>query len=503
MKNIRNFLSEIIFILVSISYIYSEETGPNIRTAISQKSLDIIKNNLIPSYLNETTIDLKDLIIKQHIDFIGTIKLNITNNKLRFDKINPDQIEVLLMENSTINLNVKDMHGVIDFNYTFKSGFDDRKGTGNVTLKNLQIVVSSRVYAHPNIPEPKKLGPIFKIENIDLISAEVEIKFNDMGKIEKLVQYLVANIQTAFFTLIKNQLSGEFLTKIDETLFNKMVNMPLFIDIPNANLTIDYSLTKSPEVKNKYLELSLNAAIMSRANNISYTGTSVSVPEFSYGVDSIVTYINDYVIQSALYTLFNQNKLDVFINSEKVPILTTFTLGVAIPELYEHYQSTKPVDISLDAKDYPKIGFNVNKTKINADYTADFVVKMNETYSERALVLDTKVLADFNLFLSAGKIKVVLNEIKLDQIAVQYSIIGEVKSDVLATNLNNLIFSFKKVIETSINDELSKFVIPSIAGISFEKSSLLEEEGYVQLKVEMDPVVKSKTIEEKQIKFLE
>lgn len=501
MKILKNVISHIILLIISLKYILSEEASPSIRAAITQQSLDLIKNNLIPSYLNDTVIPLQDINTRQHLDFIGTIKLNLTDNKLKLDKVREDQIEIELKDNSTINLNLKDLEGVIDFNYTFISGFADRKGTGNVSISEIQIVVSTRLFAHPNILEPNKLGPVLKIEKVDLVSAKIEINFNDLGNLEKLVQYVIVNTQNAFLALLKKELSGDLLTKIDQQIFNAMVNMPLYIDVPNTNLTIDYSLTESPQVIDNYLELSLNASIDSRVQGIVYEGPSNPVPRFPSGIDSIILFINEYVFQSALYTLFKQNKLDVFLNSEKIALLTTSTLGIAIPELYEHYGASKPVDVRLDAKEYPIILFNINDTKLNASFISDFIVKVNDTDSEKALTLDLKVITDFDLFMNNGIIKIILNEIKLEQIVVLESLIGDVQADMLATSLNNLIYSFKKVIETSINTELAKIKIPNIAGISFDRSSFDSHEGYIQVKVEMDSTNSIK--HDSSLKFLE
>jgi hypothetical protein len=460
-------------------------TSPSLRFSVSQAGVDSLESEFFPVFLTGEKIKLDDIIIKQHLDFLGTIRLNITDSQFLIDGFKGENVKILFNERNTVQIYFNNLTGNINFNYSFKSGFYENNSPGFVNVSNISIEIQTDLLSQPNFYEPTKLSPKVNITNFQSDIGGVDVNFKNLGNLEKIIKYLIDNVQEAFIKLIKEKLSLSS-GNINKLINEKLAKIKLEDEVPQTNLTIGYTLSSDPQVLNKNLEFSLNTTIIDKNTNETYSGQPYPIPHaMSNSSELLTTYINENVVESGLFILYKENKTNYFINSQNISTLTTLTLGFVIPELYEHYKDTKKVDINLNAEKMPQISFQENLTLIELDYLTDFIVHVNDTLNppqvETAFKADLKMNINFTILMHGGVLKAKLNEIKINKFNVTNSNIGPIDDKNLPDKLNGFLNGFLQVISNKIDEVLGKFKIPEFRGISFNQTEMMIHPGYLEV----------------------
>lgn len=472
------------FINLNLCSDINDTDSPSIRLSLSQAGVDSLEMEFFPVFLTGKTIKLDDIILKQHLDFLGTIRLNITNCEFLLDGFKGDNVKILFNEPNSVLIYFKNLTGNINFNYSFQSGFYDNTSPGFVNVSNISIEILTDLLSQPNFYEEKKLSPKINITNFQSDIGGVDVYFNNLGNLEKIIKYLIDNVQEAFIKLIKEKLSlssGDINKLINE----KLAKLKLEADILKTNLTLGYTLSSDPQVFNKNLEFSINSTIVDKNINETYMGQKYPIPHAQTNSSELLTaYINQNVVESGIFILYKENKTNYFINSQNISALTTLTLGFVIPELYEHYKDTKRVDINLSAEKMPQISFQENSTSIEFDYLTDFIVHLNDTLNppqvETAFTADLKININFTILMNEGLLKAHINQIKINEFNVTNSNIGPIDDKNLPDKLNGFINEFLQVISNKIDDVLSKLKIPEFRGVNFNQTEIMIHPGYLQ-----------------------
>jgi hypothetical protein len=462
-----------------------EVSAPGIKFAFSQIGIKSLEGQLIPAILKSNSSFLPPIIIKQHVDFLGTIQLNITDIEFKLDPFNETNLEITFVEKQTILTNLNNLSGKIKFNWVFMSGFYDNVSPGYVLISNMTLKLNSTLFAQPNLLDATKLSPGLNFTCVEVGTLNIDINFTNMGRIEQLIRYLIDNLQQNFIQLIKEKLVGN-LPDININLNKALASIPLHYDIPKTNFTLDLTLAEEPEIHKEILEINLNSSIKCKEHNETYQGPSYPIPHPQNTSATLDAYVNEFVVDSLLFLLFKENLTTFYIKADNYSsFLNTFTLGLIIPELSMHYKSTNNVDLNLKAKNPPDIKFAENLTEIYLDFLTDFIVRLNETANET--IKETAFTADMGLKLNMtvdmqqGLAHVNMNEIKITNFSIVNSNIGPIQDQDLPDKLNGFIGGILGVIQTAIDSLVSKFNLPSFMGISLNQTDFSTHDGFIKL----------------------
>jgi hypothetical protein len=491
-----------------------ESSSPGFKLAFSQSGIKSLEGELIPAILKSNSSFLPPIIIKQHVDFLGTIQLNITDIELKLDPFNETNIEIIFVEKQTIMTNLNKLSGKIIFNWLFKSGFYDNISPGYVQISNMTLKLNSTLFAQQNLLDTGKLSPGLNFTNVEIGNLNIDINFNKMGRMEQLIRYLIDNLQQNFIQLIKEKFTTN-IPEINLNLNKALASIPLHYDIPKTNFTLDLTLADQPLIHNEILEINLNSTLVCKQHNETYEGPSYPIPHPSNTSALMDVYVNEFVFDSLLFLVFKENLTTFYIKADNYSsFLNTFTLGLIIPQLSMHYNSTKNVDLNLNAKNPPDIKFGENLTEVYLDFLTDFIVRVNETANdtikEVAFTADMGLKLNMSVDMQKGQAHVNMNEIIITNFTIVNSNIGPIQDKDLPDKLNGFIGGILGVLQTAIDGIVSKFKLPSFMGISLNQTDFSTHDGY--LKFGITPIFSNSTqrkqnsiIEEamNELKFLE
>lgn len=489
MKYIPFYLTTLIaFCFISLTNQQQEKNDSVLVFYLSEYGLKTVEKSLIPAIFNNNPIPLPlPGAFEQKIDFIGKLKLNITELNLKFDNISEEQMNIEFQENnSTINLTIKQVTGNLNFTYDFQSGFYNNKATGNIKISNMSVEISSEICTVANKKNTEKLGPNVQIRNLLVPQAPLlAISFDAPGRVEMLVKL--------FFNLISNSISQSIvdnLTKEKVENFNKNVSEYMSnLELTNTfdNITVDYSLNSAPVIKNKTLEIAFGAVMgdVTPEANYTYNGTKYVVPHAFYGEAPIYGFLNQYLIDGLFEILQKQNKLKIFVPAELVQT-ALFSLDVNgiskfIPQISQKYNATDKVDLNVSSLAAPQIGFKDQKLKAAFNFAIDFQVRnpsQSETKTESAAALNFKLNADLGFSVQNAKLQIKVKSVEFTDVQVISSNIGEINTEKIKSNLN-LNINIVLLIYSTFNYDLGIF-LPKIAGISLNQTTVLPHDGYLE-----------------------
>lgn len=460
---------------------------------LSEYGLKTVQKDLIPVVFNNYPIPLPlPGAFEQKIDFIGKLKLNITELSLKFDNISEEQMTIDFIENNnTINLTINQITGNLNFTYDFESGFYNNKATGNIIIKDMSAEISTEVGTVANAKNPEKLGPNLQIRYLNIPKTPLlSISFDAPGRVEMLVKF--------FFDLISNSISQSIvdnLTKEKVELFNKNITAFMSeLELKNSfnNITVDYSLSSAPVIKNRTLEVAFDALLAAEApSNYTYNGTKYAVPHVFYGQAPIYGFLNQYLIDGLFDILQHQNELNAFVPAELVQT-ALFSLDVKgiskfIPQIADNYNGTDKVDLNVSSLVTPQISFKDQKLKAAFNFAVDFEVRnsQKENKTESAVALNFSLIADLGFSVQNAKLQIKIKSVEFTDVKVISSNIGEVDTEKIKSNVN-LNVNIILLIYSTFNYDLGIF-LPKIAGISLNQTTVLPHEGYLEFGIIPQP----------------
>lgn len=453
---------------------------------LSEFGIKSVQKNLIPAIFNNYPIPLPlPGAFEQKIDFIGKLKLNITELNLKFNNISDDQINIDFIDNkNTINITIKEITGNLNFNYDFQSGFYSNKSTGNIDISDMGVEISTEISTVTNLKNPEKLGPNLQIKYLKVPKTPLlSISFDAPGRVEMLAKF--------FFDLMSNSISQSIISNLSDdkvkNLNNNITNYMANLELKNTydNITVDYSLNTQPIIKNKTLEVAFDSLISSEGiSNYTYNGTKYAVPHLFNGEAPIYGFLNQYLLDGFFDIMQNQGKLKGFVPAELVqsPLFRLDVSGVSkfLPNITSNYNASDKVDLSMASLVTPLISFKDKKLKAELNFTVDFLVRnsKNQNKSESAALMNFKVIADLGFTVQNAKLTIKIKSVEFTDVKAISSNIGVIDTEKMQSSLNmnvNIIL----IIYSTFNYDLGIF-LPNIAGISFNQTTVIPHEGYLE-----------------------
>jgi len=477
---------------------------------LSEYGLKSIQKSILPEIFNNYPIPLPSPgVFEKNIDFIGNLKLNITNLSLKFDKIGDDQIDLIFIENNnTINLTLKDITGSLNFTYDFQSGFYNNKATGVIVISGMGVEISTIISTINNSKYPDKLNPNFQINLLKVpISPLLKINFDAPGRVEMLVKFFFDLISNSISESIVNNLSIEKVDNLNKNISNFMANLELRNTY--QNITVDYSLNYDPIIKNKTLEFPFDTVLFAgdNLNNYTYKGKKYDLPHNFYGNAPLFGLFNQYLLDGFFDISQELGKLKAFIFAETIQtdLFKLDVNGVSkfLPNITKNYNSTDKVDLNISSSATPILNFKNQKINAEFNFVIDFLVRksnnftneINHNQNESAALIEFKLNADLGFNIQNAILQIKIKSVEFTDAKVLRSLIGKIEIEKFKSDLN-LNINIILLIYSNFNYDLGIF-LPRLPGISLNQTTVIPHEGYLEFGIIPQPNKKLK------LKFLE
>src|SRR5574343_1800642 len=147
----------LLLIFVCVKTIYSDECpDTGIKFFVSDEAIKLAQSHYLPKYI-EKPLKMDDFNVNKHFDFIGTIKLSLTNNQFVLTELPKENLKVEFIDNENkILVKLDSAKGHINFDYLFDSNFYKNVDKGRVKITNFSMQLENALKEVQNIVEPSK-----------------------------------------------------------------------------------------------------------------------------------------------------------------------------------------------------------------------------------------------------------------------------------------------------------------------------------------------------------
>lgn len=476
-----------LFLLLSIKETLQQKNDSSLVLYLNEIGIKSLEKNILPSIFNSTAIPIPAPgAFETDVDFIGKLKLNITKLSLKFQEIDDDQLNLNFNEPNALSLKINNISGSLNFTYVFNSGFYNSENTGSIIFTSLGVDVLSNITTVINKNNAGKLGPNLQIESLNVQDdPKLFINFNSEGRLEALIKFFFDLISTSISETIIQKVKSTNLTDINTQISNYASNLQL--KGSSSNITVDYSLNSAPVINNKILELAFDTNLTSDKDNFTYVGEKYTVPHLFDKDAPVYGIFNQYLLDGIFTLMQRDGKLNGYVLAETVQSdyfnLDVNGVSAFFSSITKYYKSSDKVDLDINCTAPPKIEFKNKKLKGNFNLTIDFLVRQSEKKEEKvsAVKADFLIIADLDFTIENADLKVKIKSLQVDKMEILSSTIGDLDAKKIISSINfkiNVILFAK----SSFDIDLSIY-LPKIAGISFNQTSIVPHDGYLEFGV--------------------
>lgn len=461
------------------------------RITVDNKILVDAATNMILPELNQKIGLISIDSVEEHFStFLGKFDVNLTNIYVSIDPILSENLVLTMKEPSSIILGESQIHGKGGLHIKIKHKFfEAEKITLDVFITNLKFNIITELGIEKSSVDPQKNVPSLQVTDVDLdfnLNYKIEHHFFLKELLLPLKRLIIKHTEKA----IKKGIKKALITHSKDT-FSKFINtLPLTPEI-GSGLNIDYSITEAPVVNNGKLVFSSSATIFN-AQNPDTINSPFTMPENLPLVASInediQSIISSYSINTLLWTLTKENRLQFTITNSIIPAaspikLDTTSLNNILPGLKALYGPDRPCSIPFKVTDFSN-GVNLKKGGFSIS-TNTLLSILVDGETEAAVVFSAVALFDSNIQLQEnGNLSSSINSIKLTSVKIVETKLPKINTILFQNGFNALIASILPAINIGIASQTVK--IPTIKNIDLNKSQL--QFNQVDIEVAATPV---------------
>lgn len=488
----------LLFLFISFLSISIEDDDvlvhPSLRYSIQQSEIKKVEEILINKFLSKDSFDIPALTYSEHLSFIGTVELYISNIVFKFLNPSPESLGISFEEPDKVKGKLDSIKGSLSFYYVFSSNFYSNEGKGEINLDNIKINATSRLLQVDNLKQADKKCLSVEVEDFNIESADFYFNFENEGDLEKIIIYFVNNLRKAIINNINQEFNNNQIEKFNNEINNFFANQELSFQLNNDSLYLDYSMNQKPIITNNSLEMAFEASFR-EGEEIIYTGPTYDIPKPFRTNSTVDVIISQYIFENYFYILYMKNELNSYMKNDDLPLslLIVSTFNKIFPQLSPTYKNDQEVELNLTAIKEPKFTLNEKESYIIFYYNS--VIKiLSEDKKTKADVIsgDAEVLVNMTFTPQKGKISLDVNSISLKSFTNVDSKVGTIDEQDTIKNFSKLLDTILPFVKSIIKSKIESITFPSINGIVLEVSYM--ESHKQSLSLGVSPVIKEKKL---------
>jgi hypothetical protein len=268
--------------------------------------------------------------------------------------------------------------------------------------------------------------------------------------------------------------------------------IPLFQEIPNTGLAVDYSLSSDPVIENNSLTVSADASISNKdtlSENYSFPGP-IKLPALQIDDWQLQVFLTEYVFDTFSYSLFSTGKLSNIRIDPQVTDKIDFNVlifSIFWPNLLDKYKYNQRVLFDCGCNSYPNFSFLENNIEIKGDFKCDLLVAQPDGQFDKAFEVNLRINFGSFIVVEKGIVKVQIKAAEIKEFSTAMSTVGELHLEKLQEALNFVLRTAMPVANNFLFER--GIVIPTVLDIDFGNAVVVLKDKYVKL--DLTPVFHS------------
>lgn len=410
-----------------------------LKGGMTKAMIQDFKQNQLPALMKDAVhITVQDL--HENIGS-GYFKVTVSLTEIKMPVINLDidKSDLAFIEPDKVKLVVKDLSATGSFKWQYDSVLGGDHGTSEISISKTDFSITFTL-------GEKEGRPTLSIPKSELTIGDLNIQIHGTPS-AKFVNWLAGVYKDKLKKFISEEFVKTMETAINEQLMQSMSSVPLWIEIPNTPLAVNYTLTAPPKVTSSYIEISSLGLVVNKASPNYYPPVAPPqpLPAIQDTGKHLQLWLTEYTINTAFYAAFTSGMLTAKITSEMIPSsspvkLDTTSLNAILPGISDKYGKDKKCDIKCTAKDNPIMSIEGPSSykpngQISGATDSECVISVRDQGD--AVVLLTKVAYSISVYLEDWKIKGSVESAEITELEIEENNIGkEIKTNEVKETLN-------------------------------------------------------------------
>ena len=476
------FLSSLV-LLALVSCIWAGDSGAGLRGAINESTIrSVIK------YMSPDIVKLVSDIRAEDQSFkAGKVRVKLSDIHAQVTNYSPDMIRVEFQTPDIINVKIIDLKARGGFRSKLKWGPFRPKPRVSFNFKSvnldLSIQFSTRRVNGKLLPDAKiiKFVPDFNFD------------FHLHGSIlVKIIGIAKKPIKKAFRKGIYRALESQS----NRLLQNFIAKIPQYAKINNKGYAIDYTFIEGPRAENKFILFNSFGALINQnvpSTLVQHFPLEKGVPEYDVRGKQVQIYASNYVINTAINTLYKSRSMYATLTPDMLPPktplkLTTKWLSTSLFAGLDTFFGEKECQFRFFVSKSPIVDFkeDVVSLTLPSEVRLDVRSSTSQAGSGKYTVIPAlRINGDFLFEIDfhveeKGNISAFVHEVKLVNTSVAESVIPQIKAADIEKGFN-LIGSIVKPLVNLYLENYMNITIPSIKGIKFTDMTIDHHKNYLRL----------------------
>jgi hypothetical protein len=398
-----------------------------LKGGMTKAMIQDFKVNQLPAIMK----DAEHIKIQDQHETIGQgyfrVTVSLTEIKMPVINLDIDKSDLVFIEPDKVQLLVKDLSATGSFKWQYDSVLGGDHGTSEMSISKTDFSITFTL-------GEKEGRPTLSIPKSELNIGDINIQIHGTPS-AKFVNWLAGVYKEKLKKFISEEFVKTMETEINEQLAKSIGSIPLWIEIPNTPLAVNYTLTAPPKVASGHIEISSLGLFVKKDSPNYYPPIAPPQPLPAIQDDGkhLQIWLTEYTINTAFYAAFTAGMLTTRITSEMIPSsspvqLDTTSLNTILPGLTDKYGKDKKCDITCTASDYPIMTIEApslyrKNGQISGSTDSECVITVRGQGD--AVALDVKVAYGISVYLEDWKIKGSLEHAEITELEIKENNIGK------------------------------------------------------------------------------
>ena len=468
--------------LFLLSFAFSE-TQTGLGSAVNESTVASLIKFMSPEIIKQvSSIKIPDqsFTVKARI---LKIKISLSEIGIQINNFSPEIVNVNFESPDIIHVTITDLKAKGGFKGKLKWSFISNTEKVDFDFKSVNINMKIKILTRD--VEGKKLPN----GSFELFNLQYDFDFTFHGSLAKILKLVKKPIKKAITKAVNNIVQNQSTTLLQKAF----AMVPPYVSINDKGYAVDYTFVTTPTIKENFLLFNSFGAFVNTKMPDTMTQhfpLSENVPEYNPGGKQVQLYVSEFVFNTAFYTLYHSNSLNMTIKPEVIPAsvpvkLNTNWLSTIIWGLDKTFGKDLLCEVGLAVRDSPLIDFTEKFIELILPTEITINVRMNETNStdndelKQAVKIHSDFIVDLDFYImEQGNITAHIHQLKMNSTSLNESVVPTASAQIIEAEFNMV----TSLLIPSLNNYLEQFLnitIPSVKGIKFNDMTVGHFTNYV------------------------